>query len=404
MKTNGCYYVGLDVHKRIVAYCVKTLDGRLIGQGKIDARPAALVEWARSLDRPWSGTMEATLFSGWIYDTLSPLATRLTMAHPQRLKAITTGKKKSDRIDAAMLCDLHRVNMIPECYVGPRWIRDLRRTLRYRNFLVQQNVTLKNKTSGLLMECGVEYEGRRLHGKRYFSELLGNLEAPARHLIPMLRFNHEMLCAFDATQRYLLRQLGQDRRLQGRVERLETIAGVGPVMALMWALEIGDPKRFGSIRKAVSYCGLTSRFIQSAGVTHRAPLSKQRNKHLQWALIEVSKMAPRHNAALARVHQQAIERGHSRNEATLAVARKLVAYLMAVDKSGKPFVEPVTMAEEGQVSADPQASGNVSESRTDSRKISTKGREDCTKRGLAGIPHQGSRIASRAKRLSTKSS
>ena len=115
-----------------------------------------------------------------------------------------------------------------------------------------------------------------------------------------------------------------------------TIDGVGEVVALTWALEVGEVERFHTIRQAVSYCGLTSAQRSSADKEQRGPISKQRNKHLQTMLIEAAKLAPRYNPRLASVHARELERGH-RNRATLAVARKLVAYLMAVDKSGQPF-------------------------------------------------------------------
>ena len=109
--------------------------------------------------------------------------------------------------------------------------------------------------------------------------------------------------------------------------------------ALTWALEICDPQRFRSIADAVSYCGLTSALDCSADKQHRGPISKQRNGHLQTVLIEAAKLAPRWNPQLAAVHERELERGN-RNRATLAVARKLVAYLLAVDKSGQPFRIP----------------------------------------------------------------
>jgi transposase len=109
-------------------------------------------------------------------------------------------------------------------------------------------------------------------------------------------------------------------------------------LALTWALEIGEPGRFASIDEAASYCGLCSALVVSAGKSKRGPLSKQRNAHLQSMLIEAAKLAPRWNAQLAAVHRRELERGANPNWATLAVARKLVAYLLAVDKSGKRFV------------------------------------------------------------------
>ena len=81
---------------------------------------------------------------------------------------------------------------------------------------------------------------------------------------------------------------------------------------------------------------MTSALDSSADKQHRGPISKQRNAHLQRVLIEAAKLAPRWNPQLAAVYELEVSRGH-RNRATLEVARKLVAYLLAVDKSGKPF-------------------------------------------------------------------
>ena len=125
--------------------------------------------------------------------------------------------------------------------------------------------------------------------------------------------------------------------LRERVERLKSIDGVGDVTALTWALEIADPWRFGSVRQAVSYCGLCSAQDESGGKTRRGPLSKQRNGHLQTVLIEAAKLAPGLNPQLADVHEQARNRGANANRATLVVARKLVAYMLYVDKTGKEF-------------------------------------------------------------------
>src|SRR6202050_1289749 len=125
----------------------------------------------------------------------------------------------------------------------------------------------------------------------------------------------------------LLRLLSQHPRLEARVEALRKIDGVGPVTALSWALEVGDPARFPSIKRAVSYCGLSSALRESAGQQKRGPLSKQRNRHLQTVLIEASKIRGMYHQKLREVHDQAAQKGHA-NRATLAVARKLVAYLL----------------------------------------------------------------------------
>jgi transposase len=108
-------------------------------------------------------------------------------------------------------------------------------------------------------------------------------------------------------------------------------------MALTWVLEIGDSSRFHNARQAISYCGLCSAQRESAGKEQRGPISKKRNKHLQTMLIEAAKLAPRWNLQLAAIHEKELKNGH-RNRATLVVARKLVEYMLAVERQQKDFV------------------------------------------------------------------
>jgi transposase len=289
--------------------------------------------------------MEATMFTSWVYDQLLPHAVAVKVAHPLMLRAIAAAKKKNDRIDARKIADLLRVNLLPECYMAPQETRELRRSLRYRNLLVRQVTQTKNKVSGLLMEAGIEYNKQKLHQKRYFGELLGRTgeeQLPA-WLTPLLKLSRTTLEAFGKVQRQLLAGLERDPLLAERVQRLMTIPGVGPVTAITWALEIGEVGRFTSSKQAVSYCGLCGSEDSSAGKQKRTPISKQRNKHLQSVLIEAAKLAPRHNAALALVYEQEKKKGNC-NRATLAVARKLVAYLLAVDRRETGFV-PTTIQE-----------------------------------------------------------
>lgn len=337
------YYIGLDVHKKSVSFCTKTKDGTIVARGTVEATRAALSGWAGAIERPWIGALEATLFAGWIHDHLRPLARELQVAHPAMLKAIACGKKKNDRLDASKICDLLRCDLLPRCYLAPAALRDLRRVLRYRNLLVSEAVRMKNKISGLLLEAGEPYEAKRLHQRGYFYPYLDSLTNTPESVIELLAITRGSLEMFDGLQEQLLRGLERHPLLEQRVERLRSIRGVGEITALTWALEIVEPARFGSLRRAVSYCGLCAAQRESAGKQQRGPLSKQRNKHLQRVLVEAAKVAPRWSEPLRRVHERALERG-SRNRATLAVARKMVAYLWAVDTSGRPFTPPVEAA------------------------------------------------------------
>ena len=102
------YYIGLDVHKRTISYCVKDGSGTIEAEGTIPATRFDLDRWTKTLPQPWSAAMEATVFTGWIYDHLQPHAAALKVAHPLMLRAIAAAKKKNDRIDASKICDCLR--------------------------------------------------------------------------------------------------------------------------------------------------------------------------------------------------------------------------------------------------------------------------------------------------------
>jgi len=229
-----------------------------------------------------------------------------------------------------------RADLIHGVWVAPPAIREMRTHLRLRTLTVRQATQTKNRMASILMEHGVEYTKKKLHQREYFSALVKKLtEVPpsVRELLANTRLKVEL---FDTSQRKVLAQLQRDPRLAQRVELLQSIPSVGPVLSLTWALEAGDPKRFRSVARAVSYSGLVAAFQQSAEKVYRQPLSKKRNPHLQTILIEVAKIAPLHNPVLRELYEK-VKAKENPNAATIAVARKLVAYLLAVDKSGKPF-------------------------------------------------------------------
>jgi transposase len=315
---------------------VKDGGGRIHAEGSISATRLDLDHWMGSLPHPWSAAMEATMFTGWIYDYLKPHAAVLKVAHPLMLRAIAAAKKKNDRIDASKICDCLRCGFLPECYMASTAIRERRRTLCYRNLLVRQMVQMKNKISMLLMEAGVSYNQQRLHKAGYFRELLASNPDINEGLSSLLRLCRETVVRLGKTESALVRSLERDSLLVERVVRLMTIPAVGPITALTWALEIGDVQRFSSIKKAISYCGLCGAEKSSGSTVQRTPLSKQRNKHLQTTLIEAAKMAPRNSAELAMLYDKEKHKGNA-NRATLAVARKLAAYLMAVDRGQRDF-------------------------------------------------------------------
>jgi transposase len=132
----------------------------------------------------------------------------------------------------------------------------------------------------------------KLHGSRYFFHLLDSIDNIPESVRLMLRLSRTNLDMITGLQKKLINLLQTDSLIKERVDRLMTIKGIGQVTALTWVLEIEDPNRFSRISKAVSYCGLCSAQKESASKNMRGPISKKRNKHLQWVLIEAAKIVP----------------------------------------------------------------------------------------------------------------
>jgi transposase len=331
------YYIGLDVHKRTISYCVKDAAGHVHQEGKIGSTRCELDAWIKTLPQPRMIAMEATIFTGWIYDHLFPHAEKVKVAHPLMLRAIAAAKKKNDKIDAAKIADCLRCDFLPECHMVSTEIRDRRRILRYRNLVIKQMVQMKNRVSGLLLETGVSYNKQRLHKVGYFADLMSANDEVYESIRPLLRLSREHIVRSQRLDYALVSSLERDPLLAERLELLRTVPGVGPITALTWALEIGDFTRFRSIKQAISYCGLCGDERSSADKVMRTPLSKQRNKHIQRVLIEAAKLAPRYSHELAMVREKELQEGNP-NRATLAVARKMVSYMLAVERRKQNFV------------------------------------------------------------------
>ena len=92
------YYIGLDVHKKSISFCVKDVAGRVLSEGKIGSTRRELDAWVKTLPEPRIIAMEATMFTGWIYDHLLPHAEKVKVAHPVMLRAIAAAKRKKSKL------------------------------------------------------------------------------------------------------------------------------------------------------------------------------------------------------------------------------------------------------------------------------------------------------------------
>src|SRR6202046_5214260 len=168
-------YIGLDVHKKTISYCVKDAAGCVHREGKLGSTRHELDAWIATLPQPRTIAMEATIFTGWIYDHLRPHASAVKVAHPLMLRAIALAKKKNDKMDASKIADCLRCDFLPECHMASTEIRDRRRILRYRHLIVRQ----------------MEHTKSRLHKVGYFRRLMTTNSEIDDSIRPLLRISRE---------------------------------------------------------------------------------------------------------------------------------------------------------------------------------------------------------------------
>jgi hypothetical protein len=103
-------FIGLEIHKKTISYCVKDAAGAVLAEGTISSTWQSLNDWIRTLHQLWTVAMEATMFTRWIYDHLLPHAAAVKVAHPLLLRAIAASKKKPWLNQSLLLCVSHEAS------------------------------------------------------------------------------------------------------------------------------------------------------------------------------------------------------------------------------------------------------------------------------------------------------
>jgi transposase len=228
---------------------------------------------------------------------------------------------KNDQRDAADLADLLRMNRLPEAYVAPPAVRELRELVRHRAKLVGLRSGLKAGVHAVLAKQGLHVPVSDLFGVggRQLLAAAG-VDGPYRARVhAYLRLIDAFGFEIDTVSRQLRARLCQDR---GYLE-IQRIPGVGPVLAGVFVAEIGDAARFDDAAHLVSWAGLTPKHRESDTTVHRGPITKQGSGLVRWAAIEAAQKIPATAGWLVSSRARIAER-RGRNIATVATARKLL--------------------------------------------------------------------------------
>jgi transposase len=316
--------MGLDQHRaQITAEWIDTATGEVSRQRVAPAHRAGVRRFAECFrDVELEVALEAT--TGWrfVVEELRAVGARVHLAEPAETAARRGTKKraKSDRADARHLRELLMVGRLPESWIPPEHMLDLRARVRLRHTLVDQRREWQQRIQAVLYHHGAPPRSWLLgaESRAWLTSLA--LPATAREQITVAL---AMIDAIDAQLAPLDRELRAYARRQAGCRALMGHYGIGPLTSITVLAELGDARRFSSSREAVRYAGIDITVHQSDA--RRAPgrLSRQGPSALRWALFEAAQCARRPASPDHQYYLQTAARLGA-NRACLAVSRKLL--------------------------------------------------------------------------------
>jgi transposase len=331
---DGPQIVGMDLHRRRSVLVRMTGDGRKLGTSRISNSPARLAaEIALAGERP-RVVLEACYGWYWAVDALAAAGAEVHLAHPLGVKAFAYRRVKDDVRDATDLADLLRMGRLPEAWIAPPEIRELREITRYRCKLVGIRASCKDQVHGVLAKLGVQVTCSDIFGgwgSRWLDEL--PLAQPYAGKVASLR---SLIGALSAEIAVLEQVIGELLSGHDGYRAVQALPGIGPVLAAIIVAEIGDITRFGGPARLCCWAGLTPRHRESDTKVVRGRITKQGSRVLRWAMVEAVQRTPA-GTAVREVKDAIIARRgpQARNIAKVAAAGKLLTCVFYALRDGQ---------------------------------------------------------------------
>jgi len=282
----------------------------------------------------------------WMIDDMERAGHVPKLANAWKAKLMMGQINKTDKLDANGLALLLRNGTLPSVWIPPKELRDQRELPRMRMALVSVRTKFKNRIHATLAKYSIQITEVSdifgVRGRTLIKERLSELPPHTRRSV------ETQLELLDQTVEHIKvceKQIDEVIKKTPAIKLLMTLPGVGPVLAIVIALEIGEVKRFARAENLASYAGTVPRISESAGRTRYGRVRPDVNRYLKWALIEAANTVvmnqsrwsdQRHVARLYRRIRG--RRGHAK--AVVAVARHLAEASYWVLKKNESYKEP----------------------------------------------------------------
>lgn len=326
-------YIGCDLHKRTSNLCIKTQDGRTLKEIKIDTTKEA---FGVALNNYVGAhiVFEPVSQSWWLGDILEDMGLVVYLANARDVKAIAHARVKNDKIDAEVLCDLLRGNLLPESYRSSKVAREWKECVRFRTSLIGMRTQVKNKVHALLGRNGIIAPLGMIFG------IKGRTWLKSLTLSPIHRTHLDQYLALLDTYENAISVATERVRVSSTTDPstalLMSIPGISYVSALSIMSELDTVERFHDGKQIASYAGLVPSVYASGGTVRYGRLTKRGSRSLRTILIEVAHSQGRLKKMVGlRPYFDRIKNRKGARTATVATARKLcvIIYHILVSKT-----------------------------------------------------------------------
>lgn len=334
-------YVGVDLHKQVIALCVVVVDdGRrqVKGRRRLACRDTGAVDAFFADLGPFEVAVEATSAYEWFLQRIEQRASRIVLVHPRKMRIIAESRRKTDRLDAQILAEFLAAGELPEAWRPTPRVRQHRTLVRHRDHLRRRITSVKSRLRSVLAHYNADVPRLfTVAGREYLASLpLGTAD----------RFVLEDLCAeldYHVQKRRAvdreLRQFAFDAPIAEREARevLASVPCMGPVTVEVVLSELGDVRRFGAQGQIVQFAGLAPGVRESAGRRKNQRITKEGSPLLRWAMVELAWRLVNKTRRWGMLYEKLRARCGNAKKAIVAIARRALCVLASLLKSGSRY-------------------------------------------------------------------
>lgn len=348
------HFIGCDVHKKYSVFDCLDERGNTVLFKKVDHDRNGFRAFLGELPPASPIAVETTGNWYWIVEEMERAGHSPALAHAAKSKLMMGQTNKTDKLDAHGLATLLKNGTLPAVWIPKGEIRDQRELPRMRLVLVHMRTSLKNRIHATFSKYGINFEGESdLFGKKgrkaidfYKVELPQETRRSVEQELKLLEQLEEQISLAE-------QRIAQVIRVTTAMQLLKSLPGVGPVLAITIALEVGDVTRFPSPQHLASYSGTVPRVSSSGGKTRFGKTRADVNHYLKRAFVEAANAIVVNQARLSDTHlvqlYQRVKSNKGHGKAVVAMSRHLAESTYWILKKQEPYRDPAK--KEARVSA-----------------------------------------------------